>query len=30
MVMQSIPSGKVDKTAIAGYAKTLGTDIENE
>lgn len=30
MVMKSVPSGKVDKTAIAGYAKTLGTDIESE
>ena len=30
MVMKSFPSGKVDKTAIAGYAKTLGTDIESE
>ena len=28
--MKSVPSGKVDKTAIAGYAKTLGTDIESE
>lgn len=30
MVMKSVPLGKVDKTAIAGYAKTLGTDIESE
>ena len=30
MVMKSVPSGKVDKTAIAEYAKTLGTDIESE
>lgn len=30
MVMKSVPSGKVDKIAIAGYAKTLGTDIESE
>lgn len=30
MVMKSVPSGKVDKTAIAAYAKTLGTDIESE
>ena len=30
MVMKSIPSGKFDKTAIAGYAKSLGTDIETE
>ena len=30
MVMKSVPSGKVDKTAIAGYVKTLGTDIESE
>lgn len=30
MVMKSVPSGKVDKTAIAGYAKTLGIDIESE
>ena len=28
--MKSVPSGKVDKTAIAEYAKTLGTDIESE
>ena len=28
--MKSIPSGKFDKTAIAGYAKSLGTDIETE
>ena len=30
MVMKSIPSGKFDKAEIAGYAKTLGTDIESE
>lgn len=30
MIMKSVPSGKFDKTAIAGYAKSLGTDIENE